>query len=70
MVDVVRKGERVCLTVRDNGDVTSLAKDSPGYGLVGMAERASLLGGTLHAGPDEASGWIVEATFPVGDQPR
>ena len=70
MVDVVRKGEQVCLTVRDNGDVMSLAKDSPGYGLVGMAERASLLGGTLHAGPDEASGWIVEATFPAGDQSR
>ncbi len=70
MVDVVRKGERVCLTVRDNGDVTSLVKDSPGYGLVGMAERASLLGGTLHAGPDEATGWIVEATFPAGDQSR
>src|SRR5919106_4256484 len=66
MVDVVRKGERVCLTVRDNGDVTSLVKDSPGYGLVSMAERASLLGGTLHAGPDEATGWIVEATFPAG----
>jgi signal transduction histidine kinase len=70
LVDVVRRGEQVCLTVRDNGDVTSVAKDSPGYGLVGMAERAGLLGGTLHAGPDEASGWIVEATFPAGDQSR
>ena len=70
MVDVARKGEQVCLTVRDNGDATSLVKDSPGYGLVGMAERASLLGGTLHAGPDEASGWIVKAIFPAGDQSR
>ena len=70
MVDVVRRGEQVYLTVRDNGDVASPARNSPGYGLVGMAERASLLGGTLHAGPDEASGWIVEAAFPAGDQSR
>lgn len=70
MVDVVRRGEQVYLTVRDNGNATSLGKDSAGYGLVGMAERAGLLGGTLHAGPDEASGWIVEATFPAGDHSR
>lgn len=70
MVDVVRRGEQVHLAVRDNGDATSPAQHSPGYGLVGMAERASLLGGTLHAGPDEATGWTVEATFPVEDQPR
>lgn len=66
IVDVVRKDERVCLTVRDNGDMASLVKEPRGYGLVGMAERASLLGGTLHAGPDEATGWIVEASFPAG----
>ena len=34
-----------------------------GYGLVGMRERASLLGGSFHAGPAER-GWRVEAVLP------
>src|SRR5919106_2974204 len=70
MVDVVRKGEQVHLSVQDNGDVATTAENSSGYGLVGMAERASLLGGTLHAGPDAATGWTVEATFPADDLSR
>jgi signal transduction histidine kinase len=37
-----------------------------GYGLVGMAERASLLGGTLEAGPDPDGGWTVDAVLPKG----
>jgi signal transduction histidine kinase len=38
--------------------------DSPtGMGLGGMRERATLLGGWLRAGPDEA-GWLVECAIP------
>ncbi|MFV0460838.1 MAG: sensor histidine kinase [Actinomycetales bacterium] len=32
-----------------------------GYGLIGMAERVSLLGGTLEAGPLPSGGWQVRA---------
>ncbi|MEE8600075.1 sensor histidine kinase [Euzebya tangerina] len=35
------------------------------YGLIGMAERASVLGGTFHAGSGP-SGWRVRATLPLG----
>ncbi|MGY4744521.1 sensor histidine kinase [Streptomyces sp. ATMOS53] len=35
-----------------------------GAGLVGMRERAALLGGTFDAGP-EGSRWTVRATFPL-----
>lgn len=35
-----------------------------GMGLVGMRERASLLGGTLNAGP-EGDGWLVRCRFPT-----
>jgi signal transduction histidine kinase len=37
-----------------------------GHGLIGMRERASLLGGTLHAGPRTGgAGYEVEARLPV-----
>ncbi|MFF4888716.1 sensor histidine kinase [Micromonospora chersina] len=37
-----------------------------GRGIVGMRERARLLGGTLEAGPLPAGGFRVEARLPVG----
>ena len=36
-----------------------------GHGLIGMRERAELLGGTLEAGPRDGAGWQVRATLPV-----
>jgi signal transduction histidine kinase len=65
VVDVERKGEEVHLTVRDDGDVATSAQNASGYGLVGMAERASLLGGSLRAGPHRQGGWTVAAVFPT-----
>lgn len=54
--------DSVRLTVRDNGEATS--RNPGGYGLVGMTERATLLGGTLAAGPDPDRGWSVDAVLP------
>jgi signal transduction histidine kinase len=65
-VDVVEEGKQVRLTVRDDGDVVTTAQTPSGYGLVGMAERASLLGGTLQAGPGPERGWRVDAVLPTG----
>jgi signal transduction histidine kinase len=31
-----------------------------------MAERASVLGGTLQAGPDPDGGWTISALLPKG----
>jgi signal transduction histidine kinase len=66
-VDVRVTGDDDCvrLSVRDDGDAgPSGAGSSSGYGLVGMAERAALLGGTLEAGPSAGSGWTVTAVLP------
>lgn len=52
----------VHLTVSDDGDPSM--HDGSGYGLVGMIERATLLGGTFQAGPAPNRGWICEATLP------
>ena len=53
----------VRLRVHDDGEAARPAS-TVGYGLLGMAERAKLLGGTCQAGPDPAGGWTVEATLP------
>jgi signal transduction histidine kinase len=38
---------------------------APGHGIVGMRERATMLGGTLAAGPTGDGGYLVEATLPL-----
>jgi signal transduction histidine kinase len=66
-IDVCVAGDDDCvrLTVRDDGDASPFgAGSSSGYGLVGMTERATLLGGTLEAGPSPGSGWTVNAVLP------
>ena len=57
-------GEPDCvrLTVRDDGEAA--APGTPGYGLVGMTERAEMLGGTLDARANAGSGWTVTAVLP------
>lgn len=63
-VSVAGDGEWVEVTVRDDGHAGSAGRSSPGYGLVGMTERAKLLGGTLEAGPGADQGWTVSAVLP------
>ncbi|MFI6062200.1 sensor histidine kinase [Streptomyces sp. NPDC051286] len=36
-----------------------------GYGLVGLSERAAMVGGTVTAGAQAGVGWIVEARIPL-----
>ncbi|GAA3914985.1 two-component sensor histidine kinase [Amorphoplanes auranticolor] len=54
----------VRLRVSDDGQTRPRRRNAPGYGLIGMIERAELLGGTCTAGPDPAGGWTVTAVLP------
>ncbi|MET7698119.1 histidine kinase [Streptomyces sp. NPDC005485] len=55
----------VTLDVRDSGGPPGeLTGSGAGYGLLGMRERAELLGGSLQAGPDE-EGFVVTLKVPV-----
>lgn len=40
-------------------------RGAPGYGLVGMRERAELTGATLRHGPQDDGGWRVALAIPV-----
>lgn len=71
--DVVRvrvcgDADEVRLTVDDDGHGTG-AHGPGGFGLVGMAERAKILGGTMQAGPRDGGGWSVAAVLPRNGAP-
>ncbi|MEV5896866.1 sensor histidine kinase [Nonomuraea fuscirosea] len=64
-VRVAADDSSVRLRVSDDGDSTATrAAPTPGYGLLGMIERADLLGGTCEAGPNPGRGWTVTAVLP------
>ena len=64
-IDVRREGDAVRLRVSDDGQTEPGPASEPGFGLLGMAERAQLLGGSLSAGPAPEGGWVVEAVLPA-----
>ena len=63
-VDVLVEADEggVRLSVTNDGDVA--ASPTPGFGIIGMMERAALLGGTCQAGPAPGGGWAVTAVLP------
>ncbi|WP_308163985.1 sensor histidine kinase [Nonomuraea sediminis] len=64
-VRVAADDTSVHLSVSDDGDSSLMRQTgSPGYGLIGMIERAGLLGGTCVAGPNPDRGWTVTAVLP------
>ncbi|MFC6087958.1 hypothetical protein [Saccharothrix lopnurensis] len=54
----------VRLWVADDGERPAPPTAARGHGLIGMAERAGLLGGTCEAGPNPDRGWTVAAVLP------
>ncbi|MFE0672336.1 sensor histidine kinase [Streptomyces sp. NPDC058867] len=59
------------LAVTDDGTgpAAGAAGHAPGFGLVGMRERARSVGGTLDAGPHERGGFRVTAVLPLAATP-
>ena len=65
-VEVVYDEHTVTVRVDDDGTGPSKPSTVPGYGLVGMRERVTGVGGTLRAEPGQDSGFSVLARLPVG----
>lgn len=63
-VTVTGDSDAVYIVVRDDGAPTR-PTSSRGHGLMGMSERAALLGGSVTAGPDPAGGWTMRASLPL-----
>lgn len=68
-VAVTGDADGVRLTVDDDGSTGVASRAPTGYGLIGMRERATLLGGTFNAGPNAGHGWRVEASLPRTGSP-
>ncbi|PZF82128.1 sensor histidine kinase [Jiangella anatolica] len=66
-VELRYAAEALHLRVRDSGPGPAAAHGRPagGHGLLGMRERAAAVGGELWAGPEPASGFVVEAVLPT-----
>jgi len=59
--------DRVTITVADDGGGTPTPPDDrpPGYGLIGMRERAAAVGGRLSAGRRPEGGFLVSTELPL-----
>jgi signal transduction histidine kinase len=68
-VRVESSGDGVRLSVVDDGHGSDGEHHGQGYGLLGMAERAHLLGGTFSAGPTGSKGWRVDVELPLAGRP-
>ncbi|WP_432510033.1 sensor histidine kinase [Kineococcus sp. SYSU DK001] len=62
-----RTGTVVEVEVVDAGGTRAGSGGGAHRGLVGMRERAGLLGGHVEAGPGDGGGWRVRVVLPAGD---
>jgi signal transduction histidine kinase len=65
LATVARTGRTVTVTVRDDGIGFDPAVATSGFGLLGMRERAELLGGTLAVASAAGAGTTITATLPL-----
>lgn len=65
VVEVIERDEAVHVAVRDDGHGFDPAVKTSGFGLLGMRERAELLGGTVAVHSAPGRGATIEVALPV-----
>jgi signal transduction histidine kinase len=60
-----REPECLTVTVRNAAPARPAPPGGTGHGLLGMRERAGMLGGALQAGPQPDGGFVVRAVLPL-----
>ncbi|APE38510.1 hypothetical protein BOX37_19355 [Nocardia mangyaensis] len=64
-IEIDRADTDLVVRVADDGVGAASETADSGWGIIGMRERVTLLGGTLHAGPGQTGGFVVEARIPA-----
>ncbi|MDR1712400.1 MAG: histidine kinase [Propionibacteriaceae bacterium] len=64
------RADDVALTITNTSDTEAATTDGRGQGIIGMKERAEIVGGTLTAGPVAGVGFRVRAVIPVAAAPN
>lgn len=62
-------GRWLAVEVSNDAAPPSSPAGGQGYGLVGMTERVTALGGNLRAGPEPGERWLVSARLPIAGLP-
>jgi signal transduction histidine kinase len=65
VVEIDYRPHALAVVVRDDGRGASRALDTGGHGLVGVRERATMLGGRFAAGRQQDGGFAVRVLLPV-----
>jgi len=62
-----RTPEWLFVRVADDGQSVHSGQQGagPGFGLIGLTERVSALGGRIQAGPGAGGGWVLDVAMPV-----
>jgi len=61
------RNDRCAPRTRAPGEPGGVPGEGGGHGIIGMRERATMLGGHLQAGPTEKGEFLVTAALPLGD---
>ncbi|MFI2209249.1 sensor histidine kinase [Streptomyces sp. NPDC020141] len=72
-IDLDYAGDRIALRILDDGPGparNTRRPESTGHGLIGMRERAALLGGRFSCGRGPAGGFLIEAELPHRAAPK
>jgi len=67
VVELTSDGHQLHISVRNSPPQRTMVPGTPGngFGLIGMAERAAGVGGTVTAGETTGGGFLVRATLPL-----